>query len=232
MTESDIHKLLAKESLFKKRYEVMIPNCFTSIDNEADVLAIRKSGICDEFEIKVSRSDFLNDAKKIVRYRSSDITSGEDNKWFTEEKTSRAMLAPWESYKRDALMNGFMTCNYFWYVLKDGIASVDEVPKFAGLIFVSNEKKLNIIRWPEKLKKEKLTFEQRYLFSLKLNNRFWELHKKNDNVVCTSTPKLSKDDLGDLMDDIATGEWEEFKTITLKLPEAKSLVEFALNHSN
>ncbi len=173
MTESDIHKLLADNDLFKKRYEVMIPNCFTSMDNEADVLAIRKSGICDEFEIKVSRSDFLNDAKKIVRYRASDITSGEDNRWFSTDKNNRSILAPWELYKPDALIKGYMTCNYFWFVLKDGIALVDEVPKFAGLIFVSEDNRLNIVRWPEKLKREKLSFEERYQYSLKLNNRYW-----------------------------------------------------------
>ena len=66
MTESDVIDLLSRHR-DNNWYDLMIPNCYTAHDNEADFFAVRKSGFCDEFEIKVSRSDLLNDKKKIVR---------------------------------------------------------------------------------------------------------------------------------------------------------------------
>lgn len=61
-------------------YDVVIPKCYSNHDNECDVLAIRKSGFCDEFEIKTSRSDFLNDCKKKVVVREFDHSNEDDVK--------------------------------------------------------------------------------------------------------------------------------------------------------
>ena len=80
---------------------------------ESDYLAITKSMIAHEVEIKISRSDFKNDTKnKIDKHLL--LEGGENLGKFTENLP-----------------------NYFYYAVPDGLISVDEVPDYAGLIYVT-----------------------------------------------------------------------------------------------
>ena len=80
---------------------------------ESDYLAITKSMIAHEVEIKISRSDFKNDTKnKIDKHLL--LEGGERLGKFTENLP-----------------------NYFYYAVPDGLISVDEVPDYAGLIYVT-----------------------------------------------------------------------------------------------
>lgn len=173
LTEKYVQNILGQHDQHLKRYDVMIPCCMTQIDNEADILAIRKSGYCDEFEIKLSRADFMKDRSKIVMYRPSTITVGEDREWFTTNKNERSPLAPWEKLKLTALGDGDMTVNYFWYVIKHGIADLSELPEYAGLITIDEFGRLQVVRKPSKLHNNKLSYEQRFKYSSYMNERFW-----------------------------------------------------------
>ena len=172
MNEKDVIKVLARHGDHQRRYDVMIPNCYTSHDNEADLFAIRKSGLCDEFEVKVSRSDFLVDAKKRVMHRQCKY-----GEWDWEQKGLE--FAPYTKSKREALSDGDMDVNYFWYVVKDGICEASEVPEFAGLIVVPTEEsrvsRLKIIRSPKRLHTRKLSMEERFRYARKTGYRFWNL---------------------------------------------------------
>ena len=161
----------------------MIPNCYTQNDNEADMFAIRKSGLCDEFEVKISRSDFLNDAKKIVQVRAPEARQpNSDNflqdlafqqqypNWYKEAK----LVAPWQKLKYDALRKGEMATNNFWYAVPSDLVSTDEIPDFAGLIYVEESGVLRIIKHPVKLHNRKLTDCQKYKYAKKLAYRFWD----------------------------------------------------------
>ncbi len=54
-TEKDIIRAVVNsKNTLSTTYEVAIPNCYTQHDNEADLFFIRKSGFCDEVEIKTS----------------------------------------------------------------------------------------------------------------------------------------------------------------------------------
>lgn len=173
MTEKDVIQLLAKHSDHQKRYEVMVPNCYTSYDNEADFFGIRRSGFCDEFEIKVSRSDFLADAKKRVAYREC-----EKDEWGWKQQGLE--FAPYTKWKRDALRAGELEANYFWYVVVEGICKLEEVPDFAGLIEVpapdSCRSWLRVLKHPARLHKEKLSYEKRYRYARKGCFRFWNVY--------------------------------------------------------
>lgn len=178
-TEREITTALYRMSDHRQRYECMIPNCFNSQyhDNEADLFAIRKSGLSDEFEIKVSRSDLLADKKKIITVRPL-----RPDEYMNPERFAGDALKPNEVTKYDALQSGFLPVNYFWYAIKDGIGGLEDIPKFAGLITVSDWGYCKVIRHPEKLKAEKLTAEQKYQFARKLYFRFWDLRlAANDN---------------------------------------------------
>lgn len=176
MIEYSIQDAIVLYGDHRRRYELMVPNCYTSHDNEADVLAVRKSGLCDEFEIKVSRSDFFNDAKKIVATRQADWRNGEYHEW---NQNGSPRPAPWEKLKYDALLAGEMTCNYFWYVIKEGIVTPDEVPEWAGLITVRDDpfpyRLHRVIRHPKRLHANKMSDKELYKLTRKLHFRYWSM---------------------------------------------------------
>src|SRR5690606_38694218 len=75
---------------------------------EADVLSLNKSGYLTEFEVKISRGDFLADKKK--------------DKWIFYSNKVESQIP-----------------NYFYYACPIGLISEDEIPSFAGLVYVSLE---------------------------------------------------------------------------------------------
>lgn len=108
-TEQSIIDILARsQNRICTSYEILIPNCYTQHDNEADLFAVRRSGLCDEFEIKVTRADFFNDSKKIVNYRDAELWVREEGKvkptqdreWCKERESlthdqRKKLVAPW-----------------------------------------------------------------------------------------------------------------------------------------
>lgn len=62
MTTDEIQKLICKDEVLKGN--LPCENISANFCGEADVLSILKSGYVKEFEVKISRSDFKNDAKK------------------------------------------------------------------------------------------------------------------------------------------------------------------------
>ena len=83
---------------------------------ESDYLAITQSMIAYEVEIKTSRADFKNDLKN---------------------KTDKHLL-----FEGGNMLGRFSKAsgmpNYFYYAVPDGLVSVDEVPDYAGLLYVGH----------------------------------------------------------------------------------------------
>lgn len=76
-------------------------------DWEYDVLSLNKSGNITEYEVKISRSDFLADKKK-------------------------------RKFKFYEGMHFELMPNRFYYVCPEGLIKVDEIPKYAGLIYYND----------------------------------------------------------------------------------------------
>ena len=147
-TEKSVQILLW--NTLNKKYEMMIPNCYTQFDNEADMFCFRKSGFVDEFEIKLSKADFKNDAKK--------------NVFLFESRT----FAP----KYESLVSGNMS-NYFWYVYPSDLGiDINDVPEWAGVITLSS-RGASIIRQAKRLHGVKMSLVDRYSQIKKLGYRFW-----------------------------------------------------------
>ena len=70
----------------------------------------------------------------------------------------KKLVAPWQKFKYDALVDGDMSSNYFWYILKDGIVKLDEVPEWAGVVFVDEYGEMLRGRQPKKLHGKKMDF--------------------------------------------------------------------------
>ena len=174
MKEQDIIMQLANYGDHIRRYELMLPNVFTQHDNEADLFCVRKSGLCDEFEVKTSRSDFLADKNKFVMWRK--VESGEYGRWSWDDRANHPAYKP----KHQALIDGDMSTNYFWFAVAEGVATAEDVPEFAGLIILSEGRLPRIVKAPRKLHKAKMSVEDRYKIARKSTYRFWKL--KNEAV--------------------------------------------------
>ena len=81
---------------------------------ESDYLALTKSGYLYEGEVKVSRSDFKADFKK-------------------EQK--HTLLR--ETYEKIEGLEGKLRPHYFFYAVPEGLIQEEEVPEYAGLIYMT-----------------------------------------------------------------------------------------------
>ena len=109
VTANEIQKALM--FFVKGSYDVVLPNFYFGW-NECDVFRITQTDYVIEYEIKVSRSDFLNDFKKESR----------DNKKHDVLKCGEGKYCP----------------NRFFFVVPDGLVSASEVPSYAGLIYYAH----------------------------------------------------------------------------------------------
>lgn len=161
MTEKDVQAAIARSREFQLRYDIIVPNCYTQYDNEADLFCLRPSGLCDEIEIKVSRSDFRVDAKKHVRI-------SEKLEKPTLYRTHRMV----RKSKREALETGHMS-NYFWYAVPEGLVKPDEVPSWAGLIYIYSHGSAGVVKSAKRLHKQPLSAIESYKTARKMGYKYW-----------------------------------------------------------
>jgi len=121
LTESAIRDKL--ERYLPPRY-IALPNCHFN-GWEADYLTITSSYFMTEYEIKVSRKDFLGDVKS-KPYKHLLLSEG-----ITHYTTGDSSI--WTFLTRVKLPN------YFYYVVPAGLADRSEVPEYAGLIYIQPE---------------------------------------------------------------------------------------------
>jgi hypothetical protein len=156
MTEKDIQLALYRHLLGEHR-KCIIPNIWTGV-GEADLIALTQSNYLHEFEIKISRADFRNDFKhKRVKH---DILSGSDR-----YKGGYRRLIP---------------TAYFYYAVPENLISVEEVPEYAGLIYVSEKHHCLIIKSAPKISNEKVTLEQENRIMRGCCYRMWNMMIKEN----------------------------------------------------
>ena|ERR1700753_3664 len=103
----EIFRRLISEGVRKHKY--CLPNVFFG-RIELDVFALTNSGYTYEYEVKISRSDFLADKNKREKH----------------DRYSKAL--------NKEIISGF-TPNRFYYVCPEGMIAPGEVPEYAGLIY-------------------------------------------------------------------------------------------------
>jgi len=123
---------------------------------ECDFVGVTKAGYAHEFEIKISRSDFKADFKKD---KHAFITGEREYTW----KISRPA--------------------YLWFVVPFEMVTLDEVPEYAGLIYVSaNGKFLKEMRRPKKIHNEKVSDKYRMKLLQSMMYRFWQVRRQLKGV--------------------------------------------------
>lgn len=111
---------------------------------ECDVISISKSNYIYEYEIKVSRSDFRADFNK------------DKHKLMLERKGTKTRMIKENNEKvKDTL---YLTCNYFNFVVPTGLVTIDEVPEYAGLIYMDENLNFEIVKKAPLLHKEKASY--------------------------------------------------------------------------
>ena len=147
-TEKSIQKILRAHFMSPNSMRYRMEN-LTVYSWESDSLSVTKAGYVYECEIKISRSDFFNDKKKERKHQILEGTYAL-NKY---EKTYP--LRP----------------NYFYYVVPEGLVKPEEVPTFAGLIFITDIYPYVKIEKPapkicdEKIDEEKLNLKEKFYYN-------------------------------------------------------------------
>lgn len=123
-----------------KKY--VVENLFV-FEWESDKLIITRSGYAYEFEVKISKSDFKADFKKEDKH-----TILEGKKEFLPSYDK--VLGIWKGLQADNYRTSrFKKPNYFYYAVPEGLIDVNDVPEYAGLIYVlpDGEKKSKDGKW-------------------------------------------------------------------------------------
>ena len=108
---------------------IFVPNIYLNGD-ECDLLMLAPSGRTTDFEIKISRSDFFADAKKLKHYRYRSAF---------EHKTTRIKC----------FGDKCLVPNHFVYVVPETLNIMpSDVPKYAGLWTVKENERLC---WSERI---------------------------------------------------------------------------------
>jgi hypothetical protein len=108
------------ERYYKDKAKYMLTNAFI-YNWESDFWILRNSNsMAIEFEIKISRSDFFADKKKVEKHLL--LSTGQtNNKRYTGSGQDRVELPT-------------LRPNQFYYVVPKGLIKVEELPPYVGLI--------------------------------------------------------------------------------------------------
>ncbi len=142
---------------------------------ESDKLLWTKSGYIHEFEIKISRADYKNDFKhKLEKHIVLSSTIAKDKQKVYEQDLFGKMEKKYRYWDDDDIkqhiervVDNKRMPNYFYYAVPYGMIQVEEVPEYAGLIWVK-ENRLFIQKKAPCLHKEKYTDAQ-----LNLGEKFY-----------------------------------------------------------
>lgn len=109
---------------FRSSSDLLLPRYTPPKWWECDMWRLTKNGYVDEFEIKLSVSDFKADFAKVNNWSGHlNLVSG---KWEYDKLS-----------KHDLLKSSADGPNRFWFVLPDEIAEKVEIPPYAGLIIAT-----------------------------------------------------------------------------------------------
>lgn len=147
-----------------KTHKVIAPNVFT-YDWEGDMVSVTRAAFVNEFEIKISQSDFRLDSKK---YRKHDILktgSGWADEVYKMDPNQR------KKYPREERPRP----NFFWYVAPDRVIPPREVPNHAGLMIIEGRKRLRIAKKAPSLHRDKIAQPTLIRILKSFQYKYWNL---------------------------------------------------------
>lgn len=115
MDSKEITAILGRQ-LFESGHSPICANFQTIAMNECDIISVNSGGNLCEFEIKVSASDFKADFKKVAKHHMLEH-------------------GPYVKVSKKGEVT-HLGCSYFTYVCPACLIREDQVPKYAGLIWI------------------------------------------------------------------------------------------------
>lgn len=167
---------------------------------ESDLLLITKSDIIYEFEIKISKSDFKNDFKNKTTKHAilESCLSGEKYTplyyELLEESRKRGEKVEDEFIRRVEkhptgsryLTETYKKPHYFYYAVPENLISEDDVPEYAGLVYMIDYwPYFKIVKPSPRINTQKYTSDDLNLVEkFYYNYRFWKdkAKKENNNI--------------------------------------------------
>lgn len=156
MTAKDVSEKLTD---YYKSARYVVPNIyyFNHPYTETDLMVVKDSGMTYDIEIKVSRSDFFADFKKV---RKHEIL---ENGFYKKKKDSYVKI---EGLKRRKKFKAGEPIpaerpNRFYFAVPEGLITKKEVPDYAGLLYITKRGKIKKVKEAKLLHKEKLDVEPR-----------------------------------------------------------------------
>lgn len=145
MTEKEIQVILYEKWCRKRNQKYILPNVHNLFWWECDLISCTQAGYIIEYEIKISKRDFIADGKKRKHY------------------SFRTFQRYPDIYKIPA---------YFWYVIHGFELGLLDIPEYAGLIRVDRGELYQLKRAP-RLHKNKITEKDMGKLLITLSNKYW-----------------------------------------------------------
>lgn len=171
MTARDITQYLI---WYYKGARYVVPNIylFNHPYTETDLLVVKENGMTYDIEIKISKSDFKADFKKVKKHEI--LKDG----FFKRKKDSYVKLegqSRRKKFKAGEPIPGERP-NRFYYAVPEGLITKKEVPDYAGLLYITRTGKIKKIKEGKLLHKDKLDVEPRlcrkfYFYWLNCKNK-------------------------------------------------------------
>jgi len=148
MTEKSIQKILW-EKYKSHKYKILNAQ-ICNYREIADFISVTQSGYCQEIEIKLSKSDFQADFRK------------------PKHKLMKSKPSGWNK----------KVANRFYFAVPKGLISKKDVPRYAGLIYIYNNKAEIIKKAPllhKTKRKVRLLFFNKvyYFYENSINREFF-----------------------------------------------------------
>jgi hypothetical protein len=143
-TERKIQEALA-HWVIQKNHHAVIPNCGV-FGWEADLISVTQNGMANEYEVKISRSDFLADAKKRKHW------------WLNKAGIHKNCPGP----------------VYFWYCCPKGLVKESEIPDHAGFLEIVDGGYVVLRKRALRLHKTSISENQLQYIHRGLMLRYWK----------------------------------------------------------
>lgn len=163
-SEKDILNILNQYFFAKSSIKYLINNLYV-FSWESDYLALTKSGLFYEIEVKISRNDFKNDFKKTKKHM------------ILENNNDLAIHKP----------------NFFYYAVPENLIHESEIPDYAGLIYVHNKyfPYYDIVKKSPQLTKNKINIDELKLTD-KFYYNMWQWKNNAENNFIETINSLKK----------------------------------------
>jgi hypothetical protein len=166
--------------LYQKGQWCIVPNARELFSTgECDILSLMKSGLANEYEIKLTRSDFRADAKK-GKYEIFEKRLAGVHEDIRVRRNIRGDIVHYQP------MSAFYTVklttpNYFSYVVPHGLITAEDVPHFAGLVYARSERchYFEVVKKPVKIHND-IDDSLPVRIGMKLMHRFWKECNKTE----------------------------------------------------